>query len=97
MPPKRVPIKGEPDFTTISDERLKGFIDFAQQMIFAYKYCDEEKTRVMREIWKQLSNERMDRLCASDIAELDQQEKEEQETPVKPTLHKIKTVKRIKR
>ena len=34
MPPKRVPIKGEPNFTTISDERLKGFIDLAQQMIF---------------------------------------------------------------
>ena len=97
MPPKRVPIRGEPDFTTISDERLKGFIDLAQQMIFAYKYCDEEKTRVMKEIWKQLSDEQTDRLCSSAIAELDRQEKEEQESPVKPSLHKIKTVKRIKR
>ena len=97
MPPKRVPIKGEPDFTTISDERLKGFIDLAQQMIFSYKYCDEEKTRVMKEIWKQLSDEQTDRLCSSSIAELDRQEKEEQGSPIKPSLHKIKTVKRIKR
>ena len=97
MPPKRVPIKGEPDFTTISDERLKGFIDLAQQMIFAYKYCDEEKTRVMKEIWKQLSDEQADRLCSLAIEELDRQEKEGKESPIKPSLHKIKTVKRIKR
>lgn len=94
MPPKRVPIKGEPDFTTISDERLKGFIDLAQQMIFAYKYCDEEKTRVMRDIWKQMSDEHTERLCASAIAELDRQE---QESESKPVMRKIKTVKRIKR
>lgn len=97
MPPKRVPIKGEPDFTTISDERLKGFIDLTQQMVFAYKYCDKEKTRVMKEIWKHLSDEQTDRLYSSAIAELDCQEKEEQESPIKPPLHKIKTVKRIKR
>ena len=97
MPPKRVPIKGEPDFTTVSDERLKGFIDLAQQMIFSYKYCDEEKTRVMKDIWKQLSDEQVDRRCSSAIVELDRQEKEEQESPIKPSLHKIKTVKRIKR
>lgn len=95
MPPKRVPIKGEPDFTTISDERLKGFIDLAQQMIFAYKYCDEEKTRVMRDIWKQMSDEYTERLCASAIAELDRQEQESVES--KPVMRKIKTVKRIKR
>lgn len=94
MPPKRVPIKGEPDFTTISDERLKGFIDLAQQMIFAYKYCDEEKTRVMRDIWKQMSDEHTERLCASAIAELDRQE---QESESKPVMRKIKTVKCIKR
>lgn len=95
MPPKRVPIKGEPDFTTISDERLKGFIDLAQQMIFAYKYCDEEKTRVMRDIWKQMSDEQTDRLCASAIAELDKQE--ESLVTDKPVMRKIKTIKRIKR
>ena len=91
----RVPIKGQPDFTTISDERLKGFIDLAQQMIFAYKYCDEEKTRVLTEIWKQLSDEHTDRLCASACEELERQEKEQEVVP--PAVHKIKMVKRIKR
>lgn len=96
MPPKRVPIKGEPDFTTISDERLHGFIDLAQQMIFAYKYCDEEKTRVLQEIWKQCSNEETDRLlCASAIKELDRQEAEV-DTPVMRKIKIIKSIKRIK-
>lgn len=94
MPPKRVPIKGEPDFTTISDERLKGFIDLAQQMVFAYKYCDEEKTRVMQDIWKQMSNEHTERLCASACVELDRKAEIEE----KPLIHhKIKPVRRIKR
>lgn len=91
MPPKRVPLKGEPDFTTISDERLSGFVDLAQQMIFAYKYHDEEKVKVMQAIWKDMSNEKSDRLYASAIATLDRQETLE-EVPVR----KIKMVK-IKR
>ena len=91
----RIPMKGLPDFTTLSDERVKEFLDLAQQMIFAYKYCDEEKTRVLTEIWKQLSDEHTDRLCASACAELDHQEKEQELVPT--AVHKIKTVKRIKR
>ena len=91
----RIPLKGQPDFTTISDERLKGFLDLAQQMIFAYKYCDEEKTRVLTAIWKELSIEHTDRLCNSACAELECQSKEEEVVP--PTVHKIKMVKRIKR
>ena len=87
--------KGEPDFTTISDERLHGFIDLAQQMIFAYKYCDEEKTRVLQEIWKQLADEETDRLCASAIKELDRQEAEV-DTPVMRKIKPIKSIKRIK-
>lgn len=95
MPPKRVPIKGEPDFTTISDERLHGFIDLAHQMIFAYKYCDEEKTRVLQEIWKQCSNEETDRLCASAVKELDRQEAEV-DTPAVRKIKPVKSIKRIK-
>ena len=91
----RTPMKGKPDFTIIPDERLKGFIDLAQQMIFAYKYCDEVKTRVMTEVWKETSDEYSDRLCASACADLDRQGKEQEVVP--PVIHKIKTVKRIKR
>ena len=92
----RTPMKGKPDFTTISDSKLKDYIDLAQQMILSYKYCDEEKSRVMTEVWKQLTNEYTDRLCASACEELDRQEKEEQ-VVVQPVVHKFKTVKRIKR
>lgn len=90
MPPKRVPLKGEPDFTTISDERLDGFIDLAQQMIFAYKYHDEEKVKVLQAIWKDMSNESTDRLCASTIEELDRQEVVEEVPVRKIKLAKIK-------
>lgn len=83
------PMKGKPDFTSISDEKLKGFIDLAQEMVFAYKYCDEEKTRVMSEVWKQLSDEHTERLCKAPVVE----RKEESSL----VTHKIKMAKRIKR
>lgn len=86
---KKTPIKGKPDFTNISDEKLKGYIDLAQQMIFAYKYCDEEKVRVLTEVWKQMSNEYTERLCNAPFIE------SVEEAP--KTIHKIKTVKSIKR
>lgn len=85
----RTPMKGKPDFTTISNERLNGFIDLAQQMIFTYKYCDEEKVRVMTEVWKDLSTERTERLCNEPFIE------PEKEAPV--PVHKVKMVKPLKR
>ena len=94
MSKSRVPIKGEPNFTLISDEKLKWYIDLTQQLIFVYKHCDEEKARVASEILKQMSDENIKRLCESVKAELDRQEKEES---CKPVVRKIKMVKRIKR
>lgn len=90
MSQKRTPIKGQPDFTTLSDEKVKEYRDLAQQMIFAYKYCDEEKTRVMTDIWKQMSDEYTDRLCNAPFVE-----PVEESAP--KTMHKIKTVKTLKR
>lgn len=64
MPPKkRYALKGEPDFHTLSDERVKSFLDCAQQMIFAYKGVDDEKVKALQEIWKDLSVEHTERLC----------------------------------
>ena len=80
-------MKGKPDFSAISDLKLKEYIDLAQQMIFSYQYCDEEKSRVMREVWKQMSDEYADRVCNAPI--------EPESSP--STIHKIKTVKVIKR
>lgn len=66
MPPKvKYAIKGEPDFHTISDERLKSFLDCAQQMIFAYKGLDDSKVKVLQEIWKDLSVEHTERIAVS--------------------------------
>ena len=90
---KKTPIKGEPDFTTVSDETLKGFLDLAQQMRFVYQLCDGEKTRVMKEVWKQIADECAERLHKSVSEDLSRQSVEV-ETPV---VHKIKMVKRIKR
>lgn len=63
MPPKKYALKGEPDFHTIGDERLKSFLDCAQQMIFCYKGHDDEKVKVLESIWKDLSVEHTERLC----------------------------------
>ena len=89
----KTPIRGEPDFTAISNEMLKGFIELSQQMIFVYRGCDEEKTRVMKEVWKQMSDEYSDRLHSLTVEDLSKQT-HEQDSPV---VHKIKMVKRIKR
>ena len=85
----KTPMKGTPDFSTLSDDKVRDYRDLAQQMIFAYKYCDEEKTRVLTDIWKQLSDECADRLNNTPFIE------PEKEVPT--VVHKIKVVKRIKR
>lgn len=85
----RVPLKGLPDFTHLSDEKLREYVEFAQQMIFAYEHCDEEKTRVLKEVWKQLSDENTDRLCSTPFKRV------EESSP--SVIHKIKTVKTLKR
>ena len=82
-------MKGKPDFSAISDDKLKDYIEVAQQMIFAYQYCDEEKTRVMKEVWKQMSDEYTDRLCNAPFIEPAEE--------CAPSVHKIKVVKPLKR
>ena len=60
--PRKVPLKGEPDFTAISDRKLRDYKDFVQDMIFAYKYCDKEATEVFNKVYKQISDNLTDRL-----------------------------------
>lgn len=85
---KRTPMKGEPDFTAISDSRLRDFIDLAQQMIFAYQQCDSEKSRVMSEVWKQLSDEYTDRQLFN--------APEVETVKTTPKIHTVKLVKPLK-
>lgn len=95
MPPKKYALKGEPDFHTISDERLKGFLDLAQQMIFAYKYHDKDKTKVLEEIWHDLSCEHVDRVAASAIEELSKQEESVATVKKVPKLRRSPVNRRI--
>ena len=92
---KKTPTKGEPDFSSISDSRLKDYVDCIEKMIFAYQECDAEKSSVLREIWKELSDLHTDRTYSSAIKEM-QEHKTVQETE-KVVVHKIKMAKRIKR
>lgn len=63
MPPKKYALKGEPDFHKLSDEKVKSFMDFSQQMIYAYKGHDDSKVKVLQEIWKDLSVEHTSRIA----------------------------------
>ena len=64
MPSKKYALKGEPDFHNLSDDRVKSFLDLAQQMIFTYKGHDDEKVKVLQDIWKELSLEHTSRLAS---------------------------------
>ena len=74
MPPKKYAVKGEPDFHNISDEKLKSFLDLIQQMIFSYSLYDEEKTKVLESVWKDLSNEKVERYAVSISESIDRDE-----------------------
>ena len=90
MPPKKYTIKGEPDFHTISDERLKSFLDLTQQMIFAYNHHDDAKVEVLNSIWKDLNAEDCDRLARSACEVMDKGEKEVTPAPLLKKVPKIR-------
>lgn len=93
MSSKRIPIKGVPDFTNVSDKRLKEHIDLIQQLIFSYKGVSEEKVKMLREMWKDMSDEYADRLAESAIKEVTHQEESSVDIPVR----RVKFVKPIRR
>ena len=92
MPSKKVPMKGEPDFTHISDEKLNEYKDFIQQMIHSYKGVSNSDTEVLTKIWNDLKNECAERLCKEAIESVEKSSKETHEV----TFRKIKPI-RIKR
>lgn len=63
MPPKKYALKGEPDFHNLSDDKVKSFMDMTQQLAFAYKHHDVEKSKVLESIWKELSVEHTSRIA----------------------------------
>lgn len=61
--PRKVPLKGLPDFTSMSDDRLRESADVVQNLIFAYKSFDKEVVRVLEKVHKQMSDNLTDRLA----------------------------------
>ena len=86
---KRIPLKGEPDFTAITDEKLVAYKSTVQEMI--HSYFDEETSSVLKKVWKQLSDECADRQSRN----IDNEFIAEKTEPLKTV--KIKTVKLAKR
>lgn len=60
----RIPIKGEVNFTFMTDEQIRTYTELIQNMIFAYKGVDEEKYSTLKQVWKDLTAENCKRLEA---------------------------------
>lgn len=90
MPPNRYAVKGEPDFHTISDEKLKSFLDLTQQMIFAYNHHDDSKVEVLKSIWKDLNFEHSDRTAHSACEAIDRGEDVGTPTPLLKKVPKVR-------
>ena len=73
----RVPIKGEPDFTGMSDKKIKACLEAVQDLLFVYKYCDLKKVEVLSSAWKDLSHEDTKRTAESAFKALDKEENRE--------------------
>lgn len=82
MPKKKYAIKGEPDFHNLSDARVKDYLDLTQQLIFCYQGVDDSKVQVLKSIWKDLSDESIDRRCNSP------------EVPATPMMRKVPKIRR---
>lgn len=88
MPPRRTPIKGEPDFTNVSTESLQQYKDCVQQLIHAYKGVSNDVVVQMQKVWKDLSDVVIERVADEAIKSIDSESK--------PVSRRIKPV-RVRR
>ena len=96
--PRRTPLKGEPDFTNLNDEKMREYRDLIQSLIFSYKYCDKEVTKTLQKVHKQISENLTERLAYDTMNVLSEQTespKEEKEL-VKKTFQKPRRIKLVK-
>lgn len=57
----KTPVKGQPDFTTLSDSRVKAYRNLIADMIGSYSQFPEY-TQILTQIWKDLTSENADRI-----------------------------------
>lgn len=95
--PRKTPLKGEPDFTSLNDSELKEGKDLIQSLIFAYKYCDKEVTKTLQKVHKQISDNLTERLTYDTMSALSEQTKSpKEEELVKKTFQKPRRIKLVK-
>ena len=96
--PRKTPLKGEPNFTSVSDDRMREYKDLVQQLIFAYEYCDKEITVAMKKAYKHISDNLTDRLTYDTMTALSKQVDgpKKADEVVKKTFQKPKKIKLVK-
>ena len=57
---RKIPEKGQPDFSNLDDSRVREYRDVVNEMIGAFSDFPEEK-EVLTRVWKYLSDECADR------------------------------------
>lgn len=96
--PRKTPLKGQPNFTSLNDKRLKEYADVIQEMIFAYKHHDKEVTVVLQRVHKEINNNLTDRSLYDIMSVLDEQKDSPKKVDeiVKKTFQKPKRIKLVK-
>ena len=80
--PRKVPLKGKPDLTNFSDERLEESLEIVQRLIHAYEAFSDEREMLFR-IWKAISDHQIDREAFGNPGK-------KQQAPTRQTSAKIK-------
>ena len=60
--PRKVPMKGSPNFSMLSDEKVREYREFINSMLCCYSEFPE-KCKILREIWSDLKDESADRIA----------------------------------
>ena len=57
----KVPLKGKPNFTNFSDEKVKQYLKMIQDFLFAYERDHLQEYDTLKKIWHDLNGEDVDR------------------------------------
>jgi len=83
----------DPDFKNTTTEELKAYEDMIQKFIFCYDYPrGKPEQELLKKIWKDVSNEKVDRTAKSAMKSIDRQERETARESVGTSTKLIQTV-----